>query len=193
LIFPANLSYFCRVRLGSKDKRTFRTILVVDDDETVLRAYTRAPEPDVTLLTAADPPTALRIAREHRPELIIVDLQLGNQSGIELVRELKANDAQACIVLISGYGSVDATVLAIRAGAEDVIAKPVTYREIILRLEGEMTQATTFEPTTLEGARWEHIQRALGEANGNVSLAARKLGVYRTTLRRWLRRYAPRH
>lgn len=165
----------------------------MDDDETILRAYTRLPRPDVHFITAKDGATARRLARQHRPDLAIVDLQLGKESGIELVRELKASDPSPCVVMISGYGSINATVCAMRAGADDVVEKPVTYREIVHRLEGELGEPSTFEPTTLDRAQWEHIQRVLGDSNGNVSMAARKLGVYRTTLRRWLRKYAPRH
>jgi len=178
--------------LGRNQKRTFRTILVVDDDETLLRGFARVPRQDVTFLTAKDSITARTLAREHRPDLTIVDLQLGGESGIELLKELKTADPNACVVMVSGYGSIDATVWAMRAGADDVIEKPVSYREIILRLEGELGQPT-FQPTTVDRARWEHIQRVLRDTNGNISMAARKLGVYRTTLKRWLRKYAPRH
>lgn len=171
----------------------FRTVLVVDDDERLLRTYTRTPTQDVTFLTANDSASARSLARQHQPELAIVDLQLGKESGIELVRQLKTDDPRACVVLISGYGSVDATVWAMRAGADDVVEKPVTFREIVRRLEGNVDEPSVFEPITLERAQWEHIHRVLGDANGNISMAARRLGVYRTTLRRWLRKSAPRH
>ena len=171
----------------------FRTVLVVDDDERMLRAYARTPAQDVTFFTANDSASARSLARQHQPELTIVDLQLGKESGIELVRQLKTEDPDACVVLISGYGSVDSTVWAMRAGADDVIEKPVTFREIVRRLEGNVDEPSVFEPITLERAQWEHIHRVLGDAHGNISMAARRLGVYRTTLRRWLRKSAPRH
>lgn len=171
----------------------FRTILVVDDDEMVLRAFARTLRQDVTFFTAQDSATACSLAREHRPDLTIVDLQLGAESGIELVRQLRVVVPSTCIVLVSGYGSVDATVRAMRAGADDVIEKPVTWREILHRLEGEQAEPSTYEPPTLERAQWEHVQRVLGDTNGNISMAARKLGVYRTTLRRWLSKCPPRH
>lgn len=176
-----------------KQTRAFRTILVVDDDERLLRAYSRTHPQAVTFFTAQDSATALALAGEHHPELVIVDLQLGKESGITLVRELRTSLPDACIVLVSGYGSIDTTVSAMRAGADDVVEKPVTLREIIFRVERELNDPTTFEPATLERAQWEHIQRVLGDTNGNISMAARKLGVYRTTLRRWLRKSAPKY
>jgi ActR/RegA family two-component response regulator len=52
-------------------------------------------------------------------------------------------------------------------------------------------QPETVTPT-LARAQWEHVQPVLNDSNGNISMAARKLGVYRSTLQRWLRRHAPR-
>jgi two-component system, response regulator RegA len=176
-----------------KQKRAIRTVLIVDDDEAILRTYTRTARQDVSFVTAQNSASARYLAAKHHPDLMIVDLKLGNQSGIELVRELKAAHPSTCVVMVTGYGSVEATVRAMRAGADDVIEKPVTFREILLRLDGGLDEPYAIEPTTAERARWEHIQRVLADTNGNVSMAARKLGVYRTTLRRWLRGNAPKH
>jgi two-component system response regulator RegA len=178
---------------GVREKRVFRTILVVDDDEGILRAYARTPRQDLTFLTAQNSASARDLARQHHPDLIIVDLQLGTESGLDLVHDLKAVEPNACVVVVSGYGSVDAAVRAMRAGADDVIEKPVTFREIMHRLEGDDDEASTFEPPTLQRAQWEHVQRVLADTNGNISMTARKLGVYRTTLRRWLGKSPPRH
>jgi two-component system response regulator RegA len=186
---------------GVKQRRAIRTVLVVDDDEALLRSYARThsrmERQDVILLTAQDDVTARRLAATHHPDLSVVDLKLGNKSGIDLVRELKAADPSRCVVMVTGYGSVEVTVRAMRAGADDVIQKPVTFREILLRVEGGLDEdmlavPDTVELMTAERARWEHIQRVLADTEGNVSMAARKLGVYRTTLRRWLRGYAPK-
>jgi two-component system response regulator RegA len=77
------------------------------------------------------------------------------------------------IVLCSGYLSVAATVAAMRAGADRVVYKPETFREILARLEKQdEDMAAIFERPTLARAEWEHIMRVLEDCNGNVSMAA---------------------
>jgi len=119
-----------------------------------------------------------------------VDLRLGNASGIDLIRELKRDLPDLMVVLCSGYLSVAAAVAAVRAGADIVVFKPITFREILQRIE-ESTEEPDLEDTpTLARAEWEHIMRVLADCNGNVSMAARRLGIYRSSLQRRLRKYA---
>jgi two-component system response regulator RegA len=168
----------------------FSRVLLVDDDELVERAFRRALASNVVLTTARNRATAIEAIRATPPDLAIVDLQLGRESGIDVVRDIKGESSHTRIVVISGYGSVDATVWAMRAGADDVIEKPTTFAEIVRRCDA--TEPSEFEPVSLERAQWEHVRRVLNACGGNVSLTARRLGVYRTTLRRWLHKPAPK-
>jgi two-component system response regulator RegA len=168
-----------------------RTVLVVDDDERLLAAYERALERRYRVLLATTSAHGLALARTRRPDVAIVDLQLKLESGLELIRALKAHDPNMFVVLISGYASVEVAVAAIRAGADDVMPKPVTASEILDRLAGPRIEVPVETPT-LERAQWEHIHRVLADCGGNISMAARRLGMYRSTLQRWLRRTAPR-
>lgn len=179
--------------MGEQRQQSIKTVLVVDDDEGLLRAYERAIlVAKAKPFTASNVASATKLARETAPDLAIVDLQLGRDSGIDLVAKLKAMSSPPAVVMISGYGSIETTVSAMRAGADDVIEKPVAFAEIVRRLETKGQRAADFEPATLERAQWEHVQRVLADCGGNVSMTARKLGVYRTTLRRWLRKHAPK-
>lgn len=166
-------------------------MLVVDDDERLLAAYERGLGRERTVLVARDSRHALALARHMHPDLAIVDLQLGAESGIDLIRALKADHPELCAILVSGYSSVESTIRAIRAGADDVIAKPVTHGELLARLGSESDAEHPIETPTLAQAQWEHVQRVLADCGGNVSLAARRLGMYRSTLQRLLRRHAP--
>ncbi len=89
---------------------------------------------------------------------------------------------------------MDVTVAAVRAGADIIAFKPITFREIIQRLEeGEEAEEPALDDTpSLARAEWEHIMRVLSDCDGNVSAAARRLGIYRSSLQRRLRKYAPR-
>lgn len=168
-----------------------RTVLVVDDDERLLAAYARSLERTYAVFLAQTSAAALDLARCHRPDVVIVDLQLGSESGIDLVRAMKAMNPAMFAVIISGYASVEIAVAAMRAGADDVLPKPCTSKEILQRVTGDRS-TEAIETPTLARAQWEHVQRVLADCGGNVSMAARRLGMYRSTLQRWLRRHAPR-
>ncbi len=75
-----------------------KCILVVDDDELVLRAYRRTIGREARLLTATTPTAARQVARDQPPDAAVVDLWLGRDSGIDLVRELKRQrpDSKCC-------------------------------------------------------------------------------------------------
>jgi two-component system response regulator RegA len=170
------------------------TVLVVDDDQALLASFRRSIGPHYTALTASDGASARSQARQRAPDLMIVDLCLGRESGLEVVRTLKAEHPSAIIVLISGWASIEQAVAAVHAGADHVIAKPVTFAEILNRIQAKpiVSEELFVETPTLARAEWEHISRVISDCDGNLSLAARRLGVYRSTLQRRLRKYAPR-
>jgi two-component system response regulator RegA len=173
------------------EERSLNNVLVVDDDERTLGSWKRAAR-ERNVVTASDAMTARQLASLERPDLAIVDLRLGNASGIDLIRELKRDLPDLMVVLCSGYLSVAAAVAATRAGADIVVFKPITFREIMQRIEQSADDADLEGTPTLARAEWEHIMRVLADCNGNVSMAARRLGIYRSSLQRRLRKYAPR-
>ncbi|MDB4960480.1 MAG: two component transcriptional regulator, Fis family [Myxococcales bacterium] len=179
-------------RLESESGRPVEVVLAVDDDERLLAAYTRGLDPARRVLTASSTEVALRLAREKAPDLAVVDMRLGTSSGIDLIRELRRVRPEMTIVLCSAYMSVVAAVDAVRAGADEIMTKPLTLKEVIRRVEeGTAEKPTSEETPTLARVEWEHIMRVLGDCDGNLSEAARRLGIYRSTLKRRLRKYAP--
>ncbi|MDB4953346.1 MAG: actR [Myxococcales bacterium] len=183
--------------------RSIRTVLAVDDDETLLAALVRSLGRDRTVITATKPRAARILARSRRPDLVIVDMRLGASSGIDLIRQIKADAKRRTskgeawsgplIALVSGYLSVESTVAAVRAGADVILCKPVTAREILRRVERGMPEDPDRRETpTLAHAESEHIARVMADCHGNISEAARRLGIYRSSLQRRLRRQSPR-
>lgn len=173
-----------------------RTVLVVDDDLRLLDAYKTTIERTrgMRAITATTGEAARLRAREHRPDVCIVDLQLGCESGLDLIASLRTEHPDARLLLVSGYNSTETTVAAMRAGAFDVLSKPVTAAELMTRVIGgslEMgTRATPGTPS-MDRCVWEHAQRVLNDCGGNRSEAARRLKIDRGTLQRWLDRPAP--
>lgn len=172
-------------------RRAVRSVLIVDDDERVTSAMARNLGVNRTVDVAHDSETAIEAARRSRPDLVIVDLRLGAASGIDAIRELRSELPESVVALISGYVSTDTTVMAVKAGADLVLSKPVSGNELLRRVCGEELEPVTETPS-LAQVEAEHIARVLSDCGGNVSEAARRLGIYRSSLQRKLRKHDPR-
>lgn len=133
---------------------------------------------------------ALEVARRHRPAFALVDLRLGEESGLDLIEPLKNIREDMRILLVTGYASIATAVEAIKRGAHHYLMKPVTADAIVRALFEEHAGGAEPESTMIPLARveWEHIQQALTETQGNISAAARLLGTHRRSLQRKLAR-----
>jgi two-component system response regulator RegA len=175
---------------NTSSAQRFRKILVVDDDAAIRDALQRALSRSHAVHLAANSAGAMECAEKHAPDLAIVDLHLGSESGIELVRRLRVELPETRIVIMTGFGSIDSTVAAMHAGADDVIAKPFTVPELLRRAAG-MAPLGAVEVPSLNRALWEHCSRVLAACGGNKSLAAKKLRMHRSRLRRILAKGPP--
>jgi two-component system, response regulator RegA len=173
-------------------------ILLVDDDEIFRERLARAlRDRGREVVTAAGHETALAAARARAFAFAVVDLRMPGPSGLEVVRDLLAVTASLRVVMLTGYGSIPSTVEASRRGAHDYLSKPVDADDIIAALERDQRAAGGPRPAapsvpTLARAEWEHISRVLGDCEGNISEAARRLGITRRTLQLKLKKYPPR-
>ncbi len=113
----------------------------------------------------------------------------GGRSGLSLVEELHRIDARTAIVVLTGYASVATAVEAIKLGAVHYLAKPANADEIIEafgKQQGDPDMQVSRAPVSVRRMEWEYIQKVLADCDGNVSAAARKLGLHRRTLQRKL-------
>jgi two-component system response regulator RegA len=171
------------------NKSKFVSGLLVDDDELYLRTLQRSMarrgfEVEIAT-TSAD---ALKLAGARAPDFTLIDLRLGEQSGLALIEPLRALREDMCILLVTGYASVATAVEAIKRGADNYLLKPVTIDAILRALADEPLPPVESVPTMtpLSRLEWEHIQQALNETQGNISAAARLLGMHRRSLQRKL-------
>jgi two-component system response regulator RegA len=170
------------------------TLLLADDDAAFRAVLARAlASRGFDVRTVADGDEAVRAAEADPPELAVVDLRMPGRSGLELVRCLKALDAQTRVVVLTGYGSIATAVEAMKLGATNYVAKPADADQVLAAL-GMTGAAAAGGPETPSLARveWEHIQRVMQDCGGNVSEAARRLGLHRRSLQRKLGRTPPR-
>jgi two-component system response regulator RegA len=164
------------------------TLLIVDDDEPfrtrLMQAFERL---GFDASGASNYDEAVSAARAESPELAVVDLRLPGRSGLEVVRTLKEIDSTTKIVVLTGYGSIATAVESMRLGAMTYLTKPVDADQILAAFEnigGTTSVSGTVQP--LARVEWEHIQRVLADCDGNVSQAARLLGIHRRSLQRKL-------
>jgi two-component system, response regulator RegA len=172
------------------------SILVVDDDEVFRNRMARAlRDRGHEVRTAGSADEALALAQDESPECAVVDLKMAGRGGLHLLAELKALDPSTAVVVLTGYGSIATALEAVRRGALDYVAKPVDADELLAAFgraggaPGPLPE--TAGTPTLARAEWEHIQRVLTDCEGNVSEAARRLGLHRKSLQRKLHKYPP--
>lgn len=175
-----------------------QSILVVDDDDLLRQQLARAFERrGLEVRTAANLAEAKQLILEESPELAVVDLKMPDGSGMKLLELLHQVDPTTKSVMLTGYGSIATAIDAVRLGATYFLQKPADADEILnvfVRGEASSSEAPEAAPKapTLARAEWEHINRVLNDCSGNVSEAARRLGLHRRSLQRKLQKFPPR-
>jgi two-component system response regulator RegA len=172
-----------------------RTLLIVDDDAPLRRRLQRAMEERGYSVTTADSVAAgTAAATVAPPAFAVVDLRLGDGSGLEVVAALQKARPGARVVVLTGYGNIATAVAAVKAGAVDYLPKPADADQITAALEARERPLPPppENPMSADRVRWEHIQRVYEQCGRNVSETARRLNMHRRTLQRILNKYAPR-
>jgi two-component system response regulator RegA len=124
-----------------------------------------------------------------------VDLRLRHQSGLDAIPLILERSAKARIVVLTGYGSIATAVQAVKQGAFNYLTKPVHVEDLLaaFRSESPQSQPAAGEAgQTLARREREYIEWVLAECGGNISRAARQLGLHRQSLQRKLRKFTPR-
>jgi two-component system response regulator RegA len=163
-------------------------ILVTDDDTPYRSRLCRAlRDRGHEVDEAATCAEALNTAARFAPDHAVLDLRLPDGTGLELLAGLLGAHPNLRCVVLTGYGSIATAVEAVRAGAVDYLSKPADADEILRAFDPDSeTGPAESDAPTLHRVEWEHIQRVLADCGGNVSQAARVLGVHRRTLQRKL-------
>jgi two-component system nitrogen regulation response regulator GlnG len=112
------------------------TLLVIDDEQSVRYSFRRVFEGgDVQVRTAATAAEGLHQLREHSPEVVVLDLQLPDRSGLEMFREIHALDPKRPVIFITAHGTTETAIEAMKSGAFDYLVKPVDLDRLSQLLE----------------------------------------------------------
>ena len=179
------------------DAPSARSVLVVDDDHTLRsRLAVAFRQRGYEAQEASSEREACTLASAESPEYAVVDLRLGGESGLDVVRALKAIDAETKIVVLTGYGSIATAMEAVRLGATGYITKPADVDDVLGAFArgdaAAVPPAAGYAAPSLARAEWEHINRVLADCDGNISEAARRLKIHRRSLQRKLQKRPPK-
>ena len=178
---------------GSDAAGSAGKVLLVDDDAPLRRNLVRALERfGYEIETAGGLREAYEVVTRFEPEFAVVDLNLTDGHGMELVETLQQLRPGIRVVVVTGYDSIASSIVATKAGAVGYLAKPVKPEELAAALSGQAGAPADDIPMSADRVRWEHIQRVFEQCNRNVSETARRLNMHRRTLQRILSKRAPR-
>lgn len=165
-------------------------ILVVDDDLAFCQVLARAlARRGYSVTCCHNIAQAEATCQQQTFAKAVVDLKIAQESGLKLLSCLKSINPALKIVMLTGYSSVSTAVEAIKLGAINYVCKPIEVADLLKAFEDEPPQtdeAADFAPPSLDRIEWEHIQKILLEHQGNISAAARAMGMHRRTLQRKL-------
>jgi two-component system response regulator RegA len=176
---------------GNLDK----SLLIVDDDTILRDRLAKAMERrGFTVRTAESVATGIAAIKDQAPAYAVIDLRLGDGSGLDVVPTLHEMRPEARVIMLTGYGNIATAVAAVKAGAVDYLAKPAGAEQIeaALLAHGDGLPPPPDNPMSADRVRWEHIQRVFEQCDRNVSETARRLNMHRRTLQRILAKRAPR-
>jgi two-component system response regulator RegA len=171
--------------------KTAPVLLLVDDDEVLRPRLARAlRERGYVVREAAAAAAARQVLAETAIGWAVVDLRLPDGSGLDVVRAIHAAEPEAKVVVLTGYGSIPTALEAVRLGATHYLTKPANVDEVLAGLSHGGSSAAPLESPddvpSLDRVEWEHINRVLADSGGNISEAARRLGLHRRSLQRKL-------
>jgi DNA-binding NtrC family response regulator len=198
-----------KIRTVSDTGAFSRSILLLDDDPDVGIAAQLLLQRRVAPVTCLRRPAELIAALDRlRPALLLLDLNFGpgrtdGSQGLRLLDEIRTRVQPPAVVVLTAYVDIDLAVQALKRGASDFIVKPwdnvrliATCREMLLQYvppapgEPVLPSPTAAEPVrTLAAQERAAVMAAVADAQGNLSAAARALGLSRAALYRRLEKY----
>ena len=172
-----------------------KSLLIVDDDNLFRDRLARAMEKKgFQVIQAESVKKGISQAQNTSPAFAVVDLRLGDGSGLEVIKEIRKFKKDSRVVMLTGYGNIPTAVAAVKAGAIDYIPKPADADDVenALLASPELKAIPPENPMSADRIKWEHIHRVFELCNRNVSETARRLKMHRRTLQRILSKKSPR-
>lgn len=169
-----------------------KRILIVDDDELFCQVLASALENrGFETKQAHDFENSQNLIQQWHADYAVVDLRIGQYSGLKVCQMLLQRQADIRIVILTGFASIATAVEAIKLGVIQYLTKPTDVETILKALtqdQANLDVKIPSKPLPVKRLEWEHLQKVLAENKGNISKAAEQLGMHRRTLQRKLQK-----
>ncbi|MGE3759867.1 MAG: response regulator transcription factor [Pseudobdellovibrionaceae bacterium] len=126
-----------------------KNLMIVDDDKNLCEVLSSGLSDDFNVTTTEDADIAFRIAVKNQPDIILLDILLKNQNGIELCHKLRQNQItkKIPVLMFTGHGSKDRMISSFEFGADDYIEKPIDLEVLKTRLLSRLKRMQDIVPT----------------------------------------------
>lgn len=172
--------------------RPYNTIVVVDDNPTILTAMKICLTAEFErIVTLTSPDTLVStLSNEEQVDVVLLDMNFSlgvntGQDGLFWLRTLKKLHPDTPVVLMTAYADVQLAVKGLKNGAADFVTKPWDNDELVRTLRDAVEKNR--EVVTLDELEQQHVHRVVDQCHGNMSKAAELLGITRQTLYRKLK------
>ncbi|MCI1692608.1 sigma-54-dependent transcriptional regulator [Aneurinibacillus aneurinilyticus] len=168
------------------------SVLIVDDDTDICFLMATAIQSEhMEIVTAHSGQEALHLYEQHHPELVLLDIQLPEMSGIEVLSRMKEIDEECQVIMVTAYATIETAVQAMKLGALDYICKPFKLPHLRDTVQSaiDFIRSVPEQLPTLEEVERRHIEKVLNEVEGNRRLAAEKLDISLRTLYYKIKQY----
>lgn len=159
-------------------------ILVVDDEPTITEFLeTGLTYEGYTVRTVADGTTALKVAREFRPDLVILDVMLPGMDGFAVLQHLHRTDDVA-VLMLTARDELDDTVRGLEIGADDYLVKPFKFKELLARVRAVLRRRRIMLPHILQSGdlRLDRDTRQVNVGSEPVHLTPREFDLLETLM-----------
>jgi two-component system response regulator RegA len=177
------------------DEEDGRSLLIVEDNDRFADTLASEFRDRGYLVERARDLAGIDAIPDLDVEFAVVDLRLGADSGLDAIQSILGRSPDARIVVLTGYGSIATAVKATKLGAIGYLMKPSDVDQIErVLLDGDEIDTELPIPDEFQSLyrhEREYIEFVLAECGGNISQAARRLGLHRQSLQRKLRKYTP--
>ncbi len=121
--------------------RMEESLLIIDDEPSILSTLSNVlTDEGYSVLTAEGGKEGLRIAQVNAPAILFLDIWMPDLDGLETLKQIKALVPECCVIMMSGHGSIETAVKAIKLGAYDYIEKPLSLDKVILTVQHALTE-----------------------------------------------------
>lgn len=178
-----------------------KTILVVDDNENIFKSLgLNFRQRGLDCVWAANGTDALREVRNGAVSLVLLDLSLGAENGIDIMRDILRENPSLPVIIITGYGTFEAAVKAVKLGASDFLAKPLEFGKLYAAVTDAMrapvessARSTAAEIVTADRPLQAMLRRARQFAKTDIAiLVAGESGTGKELLASMLHHHSPR-